>query len=218
MPVQAEGVALFSDEFPSTDPQNEAYKAAQFQDVNHADRFLRRLRETSTAEARVTSRPEVLVELASEMDLDVSAFFEAMEDGSAARAFSDDRRFIAGYGASGFPTFLVHYVDNPTLLRGYQPLATFERLIALVTQGAVKPAPIDGSDGAVAAFIGRYDSIAPVEVAVAFGLDAAGTNATLDRLAATGVITGKLAGDGEFVQAVQAGRGLCDADAGMCRV
>jgi len=218
MPVCVEGFALFSDDFPSTCPQNEAYKAAQFQGADKAGRFLRRLREASAAEARVTSRPEVLVELASEVGLDIGAFLGAIENGSAARAFADDRRFIAGHGASGFPTFLVRYGGKQTLLRGYQPLATFETLIAMVTMGAVKPVEIESSDDAVAAFIGQYDSVAPVEVAVAFGLDAADTAAALNRLAATGVIARRPAGNGEFVLALEARRGLCDSDAGACLV
>ncbi len=218
MPVKADGFALFSDEFPSTYPQNEAYKAAQLQDVDKADRFLRRLREASAAEARVTSRPEVLAELASEVGLDVGAFLAAIDDGSAARAFAEDRRFIASYGVSGFPTFLVRYQGQETLLRGYQPLATFERLIAALTKGAVRPVVIGGSDDAVAGFIQKHEHVAPAEVAVAFGLDAAATAATLDRLAAAGVVTRRPAGKGEFVEAVQARPGLCDSATGVCRV
>src|SRR6185369_4831928 len=61
MPVQSEGFKLFSKEYPSTYPQNIAYKAAQLQDQLLANRFLRRIREASAAEAKLTNTTEVLV-------------------------------------------------------------------------------------------------------------------------------------------------------------
>lgn len=45
MPVKGTGFTLFSREYPSTYPQNIAYKAAQMVDGKKADRFLRRMRE-----------------------------------------------------------------------------------------------------------------------------------------------------------------------------
>ena len=74
MPVQSEGFKLFSKEYPSTYPQNIAYKAAQIQDQVLANRYLRRIREASAAEAKLTNITEVLVELASEVGLDVARF------------------------------------------------------------------------------------------------------------------------------------------------
>jgi putative protein-disulfide isomerase len=50
MPVKSEGFKLFSKEHPSTYPQNIAYKAAQIPAL--ANKFLRRIREASAAEAR----------------------------------------------------------------------------------------------------------------------------------------------------------------------
>ena len=61
MPVRTEGFKLFSQEFPSTYPQNVAYKAAQMEDQKLADKLLRRMREASASEAKQTNRPEILI-------------------------------------------------------------------------------------------------------------------------------------------------------------
>lgn len=69
MPVKGTGYTLSSHEYPSTYPQNIAYKAAQMVDQKKADRFLRRMREASAAEYLMTSHPDVLDKLAAEVDL-----------------------------------------------------------------------------------------------------------------------------------------------------
>jgi len=52
MPVRTEGFQLFTDDHPSSYPQNIAYKAAQMQDEELANKFLRRMREATATEAR----------------------------------------------------------------------------------------------------------------------------------------------------------------------
>ena len=74
MPVNSSDFDLFSDEYPSTFPQNIAYKAAQLSDESKADLFLYNLRLASAAEARKSNRPEVLLEIAAESQLDVEKF------------------------------------------------------------------------------------------------------------------------------------------------
>jgi len=59
MPIKAEGFHLFSKEYSSTYPQNIAYKAAQIADPEKADAFLRRMREATLVEAKVTSNPDI---------------------------------------------------------------------------------------------------------------------------------------------------------------
>lgn len=80
MPVQADGFKLFDEENPSTYPMNIAYKAAQFQSEELANKFLRRMREAIAAEAKQANKMEILIELAQESGLSISQFIADMEN------------------------------------------------------------------------------------------------------------------------------------------
>ena len=54
---------LFSEEYPSTFPQNITYKAAQMSDPEKADLFLYNLRVAVAAEARLISHEDVQVSI-----------------------------------------------------------------------------------------------------------------------------------------------------------
>jgi putative protein-disulfide isomerase len=129
MPVKIDGFKLFSKEQPSTYPQNIAYKAAQMKDEAKANRFLRRIREASASEAQQTNLTEVLVELASEVGLDISQFLDDFTSGKAQAAFEEDLYTTLQYRAHGFPTFLIKYEGKSTLLRGYQIYNNFKAVI-----------------------------------------------------------------------------------------
>ena len=170
MPVEVEGFKLFSKENPSTYPQNIAYKAAQMQDEEKANRFLRRMREASTAEAKVTSTTEVLVELASEVGLDISQFLDEYTNGKAKAAFEEDLYTMAQHGTRGFPTFLIKFGGKSMLLRGYRRYGDFKTIICNLSNGEISELPINPNEEAVMKFISTYGSAAPIEVKMAFDL------------------------------------------------
>ena len=78
MPVQTDGIALFSEDYPSTWPLNKAYKAAELQDAGLARKFLRRMMEAVFAEAVPLNGLEKLVILAGETGLNLEQFVEYM--------------------------------------------------------------------------------------------------------------------------------------------
>jgi putative protein-disulfide isomerase len=145
MPVKSEGFKLFSREHPSTYPQNIAYKAAQMQDPTLANKFLRRIREASAAEARQTNTTEVLLELASEVGLDIVRFLDDFTHGSAQKAFEQDLAIKAEYGARGFPSFLVKYGEKEMVLRGYKRYEDFKALIGHLTGGEIQERPVSAN-------------------------------------------------------------------------
>ena len=215
MPVQSEGFHLFSNEFPSTYPQNIAYKAAQMEDQILADRFLRRIREASAAEARQTNRTEVLIELAAEVGLDIPLFIQRFSDGSAATAFEADLETTARFGAHGFPTFLVRYGEKGVLLRGYQRFETFQAVINTLTGGAVNEIKPEKSVEKILAFITRHGRVAPVEIQSAFDLSEPETVTMLAALQDQVSLQLTPAGNGMFIQL--AGSPLtCDPVTGVC--
>lgn len=215
MPVKSEGFHLFSNECSSTYPQNIAYKAAQMEDQTLADRFLRRIREASAAEARQTSRLEILIELAAEVGLDVADFVERMNDGSAEAAFEQDLRLTAEFGAQGFPTFLVKYGEKGILLRGYQRYASFQAVIKTLAGERVREQAPQKSEENVLAFIEKHGRLAPVEIQTAFNLSAAEQQQFVDSLRSKQLIRLTSAGNGWFIQ--RTGNPLvCDLETGVC--
>lgn len=198
MPVRSEGFRLFTSDYPSTYPQNIAYKAAQMESVELADRFLRRIREASAAEAKLTSSEEVLISLASEVGLDVAKFIERLSNGTAEKAFHEDLKMVQAYGSRGFPSFLVRYGETELLLRGYQRYETFQALIARLSEGRIVEHIPSPTKEEVLAFIRKYGTVAPIEVKEAFELSDADLKSTIDSLVAEQSIDVRQAGNGVF--------------------
>jgi putative protein-disulfide isomerase len=216
MPVKIDGFKLFSKDQPSTYPQNTAYKAAQMQDEAKANRFLRRIREASAAEAQQTNLTEVLVELASEVGLDISRFLDDFTSGKAKAAFEKDLYATAQYRAHGFPTFLLKYGEKSTLLRGYQNYNNFKAVINQLTNGEVKEAKVLPTEENVFEFIKKYNSLAPVEINMAFDLSEAEFEKIQNSLFEKQLITKKEAGNGYFITPKNNPL-ACDIETGACR-
>ncbi len=140
MPVKAEGFSLFKKGPPSSYPQNIAYKAAQIATPNRADRFLHAVRAATIAQARITSMPDVLRDIARASHVDVDAFDRALEDGSAENAFKMDLALAQSLGVSVFPTFIVKSsAAREMILRGYNRLYDFKRVFDRLTDGRLQP-------------------------------------------------------------------------------
>lgn len=218
MPVQSEGFKLFSKEYPSTYPQNIAYKAAQIQDQVLANRYLRRIREASATEAKLTNTTEVLVELASEVGLDIARFLEDFSHGAAQMAFEDDLALTAQYQAHGYPTFLVRFGKKEALLRGYKRYEEFKAVIELLTNGTIfeRPFPANLTDS-IMVFIKTYGSVAPIEIKMAFDLTDAELKSTVDSLLIQQMITRREAGNGYFISPAISSM-ACDTATGVCAV
>ena len=218
MPVRSEGFKLFSKEHPSTYPQNIAYKAAQLQNQVLANRFLRRIREASAAEAMLTNTTEVLMELASEVGLDVARFLEDLSSGAAQRAFEQDLATTARYKAHGFPTFLVRFGKKEILLRGYKRYEEFKAVIDHLSKGTIDERLVPSSEEVIMKFIRTYGSVAPIEIKMAFDLTDAELMAIVDSLLKQQLITRRAAGNGYFFSprsssvACESATGICEAE------
>ena len=217
MPVKVEGFKLFTKDQPSTYPQNIAYKAAQMQDEVKADRFLRRMREASAAEALQTNLTEVLVELASEVGLDIGRFLEDFTGGKAKTAFEEDLYTTAQFRAHGFPTFLVKYGEKSMLLRGYQSYNTFNAVINQLTNGEIQEVKLQPTEENVLNFINKYDSLAPVEIKMPFDLSDAELDKIINSLQEKKLVAKREAGNGYFISPLNNPM-MCDVDSGMCGI
>ncbi len=217
MPVKTEGFCLFSKEHPSTYPQNIAYKAAQMQDQALANKFLRRIREASAAEARQTNTTEVLLELASEAGLDIARFLEDFNRGAARKAFEEDLATTVRYGARGFPSFLMKYGDTKIVIRGYQRYEDFQAMIEHLSGGEIQERLISADEESIMAFISRYGSAAPIEIQMTFDLTSDELKAVVDSLLAKKLIQKREAGNGYFISPNMSAA-ACDPASGVCAV
>jgi len=215
MPVKVEGFKLFSKEQPSTYPQNIAYKAAQMQDEAKANRFLRRIREASAAEALQTNLTEILVELASEVGLDVAKFLDDFSNGNAQKAFEDDLYTTAQFRVHGFPGFLVKYGEKSILLRGYQTYQNFQSVISSLSNGEIREVEITPNEAAVMDFIGKYSSVAPAEIKMALNLLPRELDKYTEALLEKQQITKRIAGNGYFLSP-KSNPMVCDSESGAC--
>ena len=139
MPINQEGFHLFSKAYPSTYPQNIAYKAAQIVNPEKADAFLRRMHEATEAEAKVTSRQDVQIEIASEVGIDIADFFKAIRSGETEQKFKADMAITQSSGVRSFPCFLIKTSEGRQLIiRGHQTFAEFQEIISYLTDGSLK--------------------------------------------------------------------------------
>lgn len=217
MPVNSEGFNLFSNENPSTYPQNIAYKAAQMEDETLANKFLRSLRVATITKAKITSQLGVLIELASEAGLDVAKFIERYSDGSAEKAFLEDLKLTHNYGVRGFPSFLVRYGENEILLRGYQTYPTIKAVIDSLTNNKIMEKPINKSSKDILDFIDKYDSVAPIEIKTAFSLDKEEYGTLVKNLLEANQIEEEKIGNGSFIKS-KTNPLLCDTDDKSCHI
>lgn len=216
MPVRIDGFRLFTAETVSTYPQNIAFKAAELTNPGLAERYLRRMREASAAEARETGRREVLIELASDVGLDIGTFIGHLNDGSAEAAFLDDLETTRRYSARGFPTFVFRYGEREIMLRGYQSFAAIQAVIDTLSDGVLQGQAPERTPDSLLSFIGTYKRAAPVELTTAFDLPIGELEAMLAGLAETGLIRRVEKGNGCFWELVPVAS--CDSKSGMCTV
>jgi len=216
MPVLAVGFKLFDDENPSTYPMNIAYKAAQFQDEEKANKFLRRIREATAAEAKQTNTMEVLIELAQESGLDIGTFITDMENGKADKAFEEDRYLTRTYQANGFPSFLIRNKDGKEImLRGYQSFKNFKSTINHLSSKILSEYIEETTEKSIIDFIETFGKVAKVEIKETFDLLNVQTDKMLKILIDKKMIEETAIGNGFYYQTTIKGGGMCD-DTGSC--
>ncbi len=215
MPVGTDGFELFTDEHPSSYPQNIAYKAAQMQSEELANKFLRRIREATATEARQTNRRDELIGLASEVGLDIVPFIEALDDSSARDAFEEDLRFTRKHHVRAFPSFRLSYKQEHIMLHGYQSYGALKTLIKNTTDGALTERPVQKSEEAVLKFINHFESVAPVEIKIAFDLTDDEMDCLITPLLHQEEVRKVWAGNGYLIRPTQK-TVACDKESGVC--
>lgn len=203
MPILSEGFALFSEELPSSYPQNIAYKAAQMVEPHKAEAYLRRLRKATLAEGQITSKREEQLELAREMGINEDLFGRALENGTAEERFLGDLALTRGLGVSSFPTFLVKTDTGKQLMvRGFQDVEAFRDVISYITDGEMKPIEVPPREELLQDLLMIHGYLAGEELFCAFDFsDRDAADQWVEELIAQGKLKKKSVGNSYFVEA-----------------
>jgi predicted DsbA family dithiol-disulfide isomerase len=131
-----------------------AVKAAARQGIEQAEHYLRRLREAVMTEKRNVSRPEVLIQLAQELEdrreqapWDVARFSSDLDSEDVRGAFTEDLKDARFRGIGRFPTLLLLRPGGTGLiLVGYRPYSALRAAIEQVMSDTPHPAarPVPG--------------------------------------------------------------------------
>ena len=206
MPVNTRHMALFSERYPSSFPQNIAFEAAHRIDPTMAKRFLRRIREATFIESRRTSQIDVLIELAAEVGFDAARFIDEYTAGQAQHDFSNARMKCRRNGITGFPSYLIKNDSTKITLGGYQNLSTFHTIIGRLSEGKIKPRRLGPSIANITDFMRRYQRVYPVEIEVTFGLDRDRTDLMIEELIRAGKLTAENVGNGRRLTITEAAK------------
>lgn len=212
MPIEDRGFKLFSKEFPSTFPQNIAYKAAQLVNQELADKYLRRLREATMVESLVTSDPNVQIELASEVGLDVGEFITALNSDEAKELFQQDRIETYQVGAQGFPSWVIEVNGKRLMLRGFNSLDSFIKVIEMLSNKTIQPQDVHPNVELLENLLSKHGHLAAEEVYLALNFN--DRDEVESWVKEHGYVTEK-AGNSFFVSQMKMGM-ACDPVTGVC--
>lgn len=199
MPVDEQVFFDLKDEFRSTHPACIAYKAAQFQNEELANKFLRRIREGAAVERKFIHRLEVQLELVEEVGLDPNRFIENIENSRAKKAFIQDLTECRSRGITGFPTFLIRNdKGRESTLFGYHGFDDFATIFENLEGDTLTPNLIKPSNQTILDFVRKYDRVAEKEIAEVFDLSMEATKERLNLLQKQKQLKKQTVGNGFF--------------------
>lgn len=181
MPVCEQGFHLFSQEHPSTIPQNLAYLAAKVYEARYdsevkpgaARHYLRHLQEATAVDAVLTGDTEILVDMSAVVGFGPDKFREIFTGDVVKGLYDEGKAFCRSYDVGTFPTYLFTYRGEEMLLKGYSTYDMMRHCITQLSYGKVMPVD-DGrlklNAANVIRFMDEYGSAYPVEIATAFAI------------------------------------------------
>lgn len=181
MPVCESGFHLFSEEYPSTRPQNMAYITARLYAAKSNDknrelaplRYLRHLQEATAVDAVQTGDVERLAAMSAVVGFNPEEFKQLYNSEEVAGILKSNIELCHNYEVDKFPTFTLEYNNEEMMLRGYSTYEIFRQSISQLSYNNIRPVN-DGRElfsiENVKKFIAMCGSAYPVEIATAFGL------------------------------------------------
>jgi predicted DsbA family dithiol-disulfide isomerase len=136
MPI--DGDIWLEDPLNSSYPPSIAFKAAQLQDEEKAQLFMREIREMVFLKKINIAKWENLAIAAKNVELNVKELKKDF-DGKAKNLFEDDLKKAREYGVRGFPTiFFVDSVGHKEVVYGSKPYTNYESAILKINSTITK--------------------------------------------------------------------------------
>jgi hypothetical protein len=217
MPIKVEGFKLFSETENSSFPLCIAFKAAQMANMEKADLFLYNLRAAAMAEARQAITESELIAIADESGIDIAAFLDPLNDGSAEKAFWKDVEEAISMKVEVFPTFVFEYEGKKMPLKSFRDYNTMTAMIKAVSGGKLLPQAVTYSPEALFGLMETHPRLAAEEVKEAFDfVDIEAMETAIAPLLNTGELIKQPADNSYFVRKPAKGM-ACDLKTGICK-
>ena len=217
MPIKVEGFKLFSETENSSFPLCIAFKAAQMANMEKADLFLYNLRAAAMAEARQAITESELIAIADESGIDIAAFLDPLNDGSAEKAFWKDVEEAISMKVEVFPTFVFEYEGKKMPLKSFRDYNTMTAMIKAVSGGKLLPQAVTYSPEALFELMETHPRLAAEEVKEAFDfVDIEAMETAIAPLLNTGELIKQPADNSYFVRK-PAKDMACDLKTGICK-
>jgi hypothetical protein len=217
MPIKVEGFKLFSETENSSFPLCIAFKAAQMANMEKADLFLYNLRAAAMAEARQAITESELIAIADESGIDIAAFLDPLNDGSAEKAFWKDVEEAISMKVEVFPTFVFEYEGKKMPLKSFRDYNTMTAMIKAVSGGKLLPQAVTYSPEALFELMETHPRLAAEEVKEAFDfVDIEAMETAIAPLLNTGELIKQPADNSYFVRKPAKGM-ACDLKTGICK-
>lgn len=165
MPINSE--VWHEDPLHSSYPPAIAFKAAQQQGTQQADRFLRRIKEMVFVEKKNIAKTEHLVQAAKDAGLDINQF-EIDYGQKAKQLFEGDLQMAKEWGVRGFPT--IYFIDedgNRFKVYGSKPYHVYEQALLKLLPGEVQRK----KPSSYAAIFNQYNTVTLKEYAVFYDVE-----------------------------------------------
>lgn len=217
MPIKVEGFKLFSETENSSFPLCIAFKAAQMANMEKADLFLYNLRAAAMAEARQAITESELIAIADESGIDIAAFLDPFNDGSAEKAFWKDVEEAISMKVEVFPTFVFEYEGKKMPLKSFRDYNTMTAMIKAVSGGKLLPQAVTYSPEALFELMETHPRLAAEEVKEAFDfVDIEAMETAIAPLLNTSELIKQPADNSYFVRKPAKGM-ACDLKTGICK-
>lgn len=129
---------------------------------------------------------EVQVDLTASVGLDVDAFKDALDNGSARSEFEDDVSRTRAAGVRAFPTYRINGPKGSRTIVGFRSFGELETAVTAVDASLERSSPPP-----VAEFVSRFEPVATQEIAEVYELEGSKAKQVLHSLVDAGTLRRK---------------------------